>query len=186
MSRLRASTARSETRTGEPRPPRGSGGRGSPGETQRDCDSSAVRAARLTAGAGDTGDETEERDERRDHHQGKCDHREFLAVRVDSEGVRVRAASCPHCGGLGMSPTTSVRLTNTRHSPPNGGASDPNAGDARVHFCRARDHSWLLKAASNDCSGRSHSKERTNSTACAAPCSRLMPASSHSMEIGPE
>ncbi len=40
-------------------------------------------------------------------------------------------------------------------------------------------------AASNDCAGRSHSSERTNPTASAAPCNRSMPASSHSIEIGP-
>jgi uncharacterized membrane protein YbhN (UPF0104 family) len=44
---------------------------------------------------------------------------------------------------------------------------------------------WLLKAASKDAEGSFHSSERMNPTAWAAPCSRSMPASSHSTEMGP-
>src|SRR5690606_35555523 len=44
---------------------------------------------------------------------------------------------------------------------------------------------WWLKAASNDCSGNFQSSERTKSTASAAPWRRSMPASSHSIELGP-
>ena len=50
---------------------------------------------------------------------------------------------------------------------------------------RMRGQDWLLKAASNDASGCFHSRERTNPTASLAPCRRSMPASSHSIEIGP-
>src|SRR5690554_2537452 len=44
---------------------------------------------------------------------------------------------------------------------------------------------WLLKAASKDCSGSSHNSERMKPSASCAPWSRSMPASSHSIEIGP-
>jgi hypothetical protein len=44
---------------------------------------------------------------------------------------------------------------------------------------------WWENAASNELVGRDQIFERINFTASSAPCRRSMPASSHSIEIGP-
>ena len=45
--------------------------------------------------------------------------------------------------------------------------------------------SWVEKAASKAAAGGSKASRRTNASASGAPTSRSMPASSHSMEMGP-
>ncbi len=52
-------------------------------------------------------------------------------------------------------------------------------------WCCSRHHSELANAASNAADGGSNASDRTNSSASGAPTSRSIPASSHSIEIGP-
>ena len=57
-------------------------------------------------------------------------------------------------------------------------------GSAVRRRARAR-QSWVLKAASKAALGASKARRRTNSSASGAPTRRSMPASSHSIEMGP-
>ncbi len=79
---------------------------------------------------------------------------------------------------------------NPNQTKPKNAAPIPPAqmreiGAASGHSMTRNTSYWLLNAASNEASGFGHSSDRTNRTASAAPCRRSMPASSHSIEMGP-
>lgn len=73
---------------------------------------------------------------------------------------------------------SSVSGETCNAGPAPGARGRPRAG------ATGRGH-WLLNAESNAAFGSGHRAERIRPTASAAPCSRSMPASSHSTETGP-
>lgn len=63
--------------------------------------------------------------------------------------------------------------------------SRPISGVPPTQTSPIRTNYWFENTESNAAAGGSHRSERMYLTASAAPCSRSIPASSHSMEMGP-